>query len=1026
MILNPKIITTYDSGITTGQAETSPVRHFLNNNRFAKHISLWEGALVTLTSLNHLYLRWGEFAGVRQELADVAHVMQHTLVIGLLSGSITAAAFASYDFLDTKITDSYVDHHAKAIAENNNPKASQKEIDSEALSIKAAITESLPPSVFQKFRPTIIKRIAWAYREAKMTGADFLGTYPATLEALAILDNVNSSCPDYKERRVAAQGDVHADSAQYRANMRQAGVIDESGNVIGDSIQVGDVIDRGKEPLGTHNFRRAMQAQALEKGFIHVHFPGNHELELMRGTYVAVDGIQQILRGLVSTGRREEATVINNTFSNLGEESIDDAISNAEYYIRGLGLAESELNNFLEALASIRNTDYGRIVQDYRDDILAGRVQAAYVIGNDIATHAGMVKPAMYERLRREMSQLNPNVPDISDSKTSEEHPYHELAEYLNYLLIKAVLTNDYSHPIFNPSPSRGAAVAAPGIFWADAVDEVAKNPVWGLNQIIGHTMFTGEKLDCYRDGIIPEDFFVASADEIGEDIPEGKSKGIWKGLKKAGLLSETGQLNREISIDNLRNQLMNGRTHDQLADWEVHVLRKLEGVLYFLKHVTILDTALSSVYDGVTKKPNGSPSFTVFDGPKGKVEMHMAAQNNMQRVYQLTQDQNWQVDWTEPVEDTGLAEELYGKRAPQAVDTAPVSEKDAEAADASALQNMRPIVPKAKITAERTMIGEAEIHANPFRDSEPVTYTRLQELGLGSHKKIIVGDIAFHVSVPFEVADGRHAIVAYFKNSEGEYVARPLYFSNSQTAWRFNSHHMGGMQWIGKGHGEESTTLALLIQKPLWQYFTDMTNENEVIQLSEESPVNFFLSLTRDVFKAAEAGEEVTMLATVQKQPIRPEGYWGHEDDGEGERLLGHPAEIGFQDPGDNPDFTQVLDAYTFEHPTYGQVTAELFNSNNERFSFLFIRDQLNRVGISVVEDNQSEVALNLGLKEQWVDVGALTTPVMEYSDQLKGTDDNYYGNNEITRGHYVDAYEHFLSKIPLIQEYSRDIGHE
>jgi hypothetical protein len=81
-----------------------------------------------------------------------------------------------------------------------------------------------------------------------------------------------------------------------------------------------------------------------------------------------------------------------------------------------------------------------------------------------------------------------------------------------------------------------------------------------------------------------------------------------------------------------------------------------------------------------------------------------------------------------------------------------------------------------------------------------------------------------------------------------------------------------------------------------------------------------------------------------------------------------------------------------------------------------MFCRDATGRVWIGSIEDN-SEIQ-STGLKKSWIEGGDLTTPAFEYkykeTDQTGG-----YGNDKIRNGPYIDMYENYLKKIPVIQEY-------
>lgn len=112
-----------------------------------------------------------------------------------------------------------------------------------------------------------------------------------------------------------------------------------------------------------------------------------------------------------------------------------------------------------------------------REDVLAGRVRAAYAHGGWLFTHAG-AGFALVQRLRGEMRAAG-----------VRRFTLRRLADHINAKFRAAVESGDYSDPIFTVGEARGGVDPTGGIFWADYDEELhapARAP--RFHQVFGHT----------------------------------------------------------------------------------------------------------------------------------------------------------------------------------------------------------------------------------------------------------------------------------------------------------------------------------------------------------------------------------------------------------------------------------------------------------------------------------------------------------------------------------------------------------
>lgn len=296
-------------------------------------------------------------------------------------------------------------------------------------------------------------------------------------------------------------------------------------------------------------------------------------------------------------------------------------------------------------------------------------------------------------------------------------------------------------------------------------------------------------------------------------------------------------------------------------------------------------------------------------------------------------------------------------------------------------------------------ILQKVEIHGDPFM-GESLTPEILKDEGLMPKYKIQIGDsVVWFSSSGYELSGGRIAVVAYVEK-HGQIVARSYYRSNSQGVWRYlpdykmNDH--GRINWYGKGYGEESITLPVVMQRAL----SEITREGMPILKLKRNPDFIF-------------------AGTARKLGLRSDEYYQETEvtprklDGNFYSDLGRtPPEQIRLSPEQSPDFSNLLTRWEQDTGIYGQITVEVFPSRDGTLRFMFCKDSLGKVWIGGVEDDSE--TQSTGLKRTWVKGGDLTTPAFEYVYQTNG-----YGNYGIRNGSYVDMYEGYLKKIPVIQEY-------
>ena len=114
-------------------------------------------------------------------------------------------------------------------------------------------------------------------------------------------------------------------------------------------------------------------------------------------------------------------------------------------------------------------------VEEFRDKLIKqikeGALQAAYHSNGFVITHAGICNN-LYEVFKNEIGKITPA----------------KLVKHINQIFKKAVIEQDFTHPIFNITYLRGGPNAYGGIFWEDLRALVQNYDKVPFKQILGHT----------------------------------------------------------------------------------------------------------------------------------------------------------------------------------------------------------------------------------------------------------------------------------------------------------------------------------------------------------------------------------------------------------------------------------------------------------------------------------------------------------------------------------------------------------
>lgn len=307
-------------------------------------------------------------------------------------------------------------------------------------------------------------------------------------------------------------------------------------------------------------------------------------------------------------------------------------------------------------------------------------------------------------------------------------------------------------------------------------------------------------------------------------------------------------------------------------------------------------------------------------------------------------------------------------------------------------------------------VLADTIIRGTQFQGAQ-LTPELLRSEGLLPYKKVSLSDsVNAYLSRPYNIVGQRIAVVAYIQTPgktvagnyyPGETVARTFYRSNSQGVWRYLPTYTmkdNQINHYNKGYGEESVTLPAELQIAL----SDLSKPGAQI-LNVKNPDLIFAGTAR------EKNNMGTFFSDTQPIPIRLSGeFYSPDPDG---KIA--PENVRFSNPDQAPNFATPITSWKQNTQLYGQVDTEVYLSNDGALRYLFCRDSQGRAWVGGVEAASGEIK-STGTKDTWVNAGDLTTPPFEYTAYASG-----YGNNAKRNGSYVDMFDNYLSKIPVIREY-------
>lgn len=306
-----------------------------------------------------------------------------------------------------------------------------------------------------------------------------------------------------------------------------------------------------------------------------------------------------------------------------------------------------------------------------------------------------------------------------------------------------------------------------------------------------------------------------------------------------------------------------------------------------------------------------------------------------------------------------------------------------------------------------------------------------LERMGVLPQFKFTVDGVAYNVSRPFSLGQGRLGVVAMIEVN-GRTEAHIFYRSNSQASWRVTDASRNDRHY-GKGFHENDTQLPIEANAVL----TRLGN-HEVTQLRDPAS----LQAPESAHEQATLGDRV-FYGLVDRNIVGDANQYNTEVYGQriaraqeplsrADAQLNTPNGHSVADlktahlpsPEKLPNFTSELDHYQYVNPEYakinggdGTLTARVFLSHDGTVRYLFVEDNQGRASMASAEMTRAEVS-EFGNRRKSYAVPGMDAPLMEYNVQMPIK----YGGNAAPP-HYLRNWN-YVREQPIMRVFYEGLG--
>lgn len=288
---------------------------------------------------------------------------------------------------------------------------------------------------------------------------------------------------------------------------------------------------------------------------------------------------------------------------------------------------------------------------------------------------------------------------------------------------------------------------------------------------------------------------------------------------------------------------------------------------------------------------------------------------------------------------------------------------------------------------------------------------------GLVPYFSTTIDGKTIYLSRFFSLTNGQTATIAYVTSPNGLKV-RSYYCDKSQALWRFLPDYIRdlsgeGIEIFGEGFHEKSTILPLLLQDSLHQ----IESSHPTLNLSNTNP-DFLFAGTAPAYNTRQEFRDAYAKGQLRGDFYREVSSTAYNADS-GAIIAPNRHKIAPQLISVNaeaaPNFQSTIAKYQITTALTGATRAISFPSLDRQTSWLFYSDPNHRSWIANIETNSP--ITSTGCRREWLLPTDIATPLYESSLLADG-----YGDNHDTRpGNFVNMWPNYLSKIPLLQQFTK-----
>ena len=305
---------------------------------------------------------------------------------------------------------------------------------------------------------------------------------------------------------------------------------------------------------------------------------------------------------------------------------------------------------------------------------------------------------------------------------------------------------------------------------------------------------------------------------------------------------------------------------------------------------------------------------------------------------------------------------------------------------------------------------GDMWVHG---RIERRLTTSILQRNDLGVKWKMGFSGVEIGLTQMFKVGM-REAILAYVK-TDNVVKVRSYYKDNTCGLWKYLPDYTtvrnsaGKIElWCGEAYASEMVVLPIVLQERL----CEIAGKGAAKNITDDAEFLFVGTAKRyatfeEYLKQRKAGKLVGDV--YDEVPAKPSLVLGNIGNGKA-----RPERLKINEKKMKPNFMAKEREWKVKTPLNGTFKMASFPIDNGKIRYVFAENNKQQAWMTKIEI-ESKVT-STGLLAKWGYAQDFTTPLYAKVSKSDG-----YGDEADVKGVYINMWKHYLSRMPIIQEYIR-----